>query len=68
MNLEPGMIVLHQDDQKEYHTQQVRLIENTNEPDWAKNRDDVWEFEAVEDGVLFKEGERSYASEDQFVI
>lgn len=57
----PSEIVVYNDDETT-RSQKVRLEEQTTEPDWAD--EPVWLFTVLSDGPLFKEGEQSYARDD----
>ena len=66
MSYHTGDIVVYQDDQTD-RNQKIKLIKKTTEPRWASEEDNVWEFEVVEDGPLFLEGEISFIREGDIV-
>lgn len=57
----PGETVVYNDDETT-RSQRVELDKQTTEPDWAN--EPVWLFTVLSDGPLFKEGEQSYARDD----
>lgn len=57
----PGETVVYNDDETD-RSQRVELEKQTTEPAWAN--EPVWLFTVLEDGPMFKEGEQSYARDD----
>ena len=60
-----GDVVLYTEEDRNTRTQKVRLVTLTDEPKWVSPGDTVWEFEAVEDGEMYAEGEVSFAREGE---
>lgn len=61
----PNEVVLYTEIDKNTRTQKVRLLKLTDEPKWVLPEDTVWEFEAIEDGAIYGEGEVSFAREEE---